>query len=224
MACPAKANGADDTPCIDCDTTMSATLPLRCECGTVTGFVEVQGLSVHGACYCRDCQAFARHLGRPERMLDAQGGTEVIGTLPSRLHFTSGQERLACITLTPRGPLRWYAECCRMSLGNSSRAPKMAFVTLHCRAIAAARTQIDRAFGPASFRFAVEAASAPVAKSRIGFLLALPKILWNMLSARLSGSWRRNPFFKPGTDEPLRAPLALSKEERYRLRGDAPRD
>lgn len=76
----------------------------------------------------------------------------------------------------------------------------MPFVTLHCRAIAASRAQIDGAFGAPGFRFAVEAATAPVAPSRIGFLLALPKILWNILSARLSGSWRTNPFFKPGTD------------------------
>lgn len=54
-------------------------IPLRCECGTVTGFAETRGLSVHGACYCRDCQAFARFLGRPERMLDEAGGTEAIG-------------------------------------------------------------------------------------------------------------------------------------------------
>jgi len=203
---------------------MNSTLPLRCECGTVTGFVEVKGLAVHGACYCRDCQAFARHLGRPERMLDAQGGTEVIGTLPHRVHFTSGQQRLACITLTPRGPLRWYAECCGMSVANGSRAPKTPFVTLHCRAIAAPRADVERAFGPSSFRFAVDAATAPVAKSRVGFLLAMPKILWNILQARLSGSWRSNPFFKPGTDEPIRAPVALPKEERYRLRGDSPRN
>lgn len=203
---------------------MSRTLPLRCECGAFTGFVEVKGLAVHGSCYCRDCQAFARHLGGAERMLDARGGTEVIGTLPSRLRFTSGQERLACITLTPRGPLRWYAECCRMALGNSSRAPKTPFVTLHCRAIAASPAEIDDAFGAPGFRFAVAAATAPVAPSRIGFLLAVPKILWNIVSARLSGSWRINPLFRPGTDEPIRAPQALSKEERYRLRGDSPRD
>ncbi len=204
---------------------MAATIhgiPLRCECGTVSGSLQVRGLAVHGVCYCRDCQAFARFLGRPERILDSEAGTEVIGTLPGRLHFTSGQERLACITLTPRGPLRWYAECCRMSIGNSSRAPKTPFVTLHRRAMAVPQAELDRAFGPSSFSFAVEAASAPLPKSRTGFLLAMPKIVWNLLSARLSGAWRINPFFKVGTDEPIRAPQALSKEQRYALRGDSP--
>jgi hypothetical protein len=199
-------------------------LPLRCECGTVTGFVQVQGLSVHGACYCRDCQAFARFLGRPERMLDEQGGTAVIGTLPHRIRFTSGQDRLACITLTPRGPLRWYAECCRMSIGNGSRVPKTPFVTLHCRAIAVQPEELERAFGRRSFAFGVEAATAPVARSRLGVALALPKIVWNLLYGRFSGSWRSNPFFIAGTGTPIRVPQALSREERYALRGDSPRN
>jgi hypothetical protein len=197
-------------------------IPLSCECGTVKGLLQVRGLAVHGACYCRDCQAFARFLGRPERMLNDKGGTEVIGTLPARLRFTSGQERLACITLTPRGPLRWYAECCRTAICNSSRAPKNPFVTIHCRALAAAPAEVDRAFGPNSFALAAQAATAPVAKSRRGFLLAMPKILWNIAYAKLSGAWRINPLFRPGTDQPIRAPQALSKDERYALRGDAP--
>lgn len=206
---------------------MSETLrsiPVRCECGTVTGALQVRGLAVHGVCYCRDCQAFARFLGRPERILNGAAGTEVIGTLPGRLHFISGQDRLACVTLTPRGPLRWYAECCRMSIGNSSRAPKTPFVTLHARAMAVSQAELDRAFGPGSFTFAVAAASAPVRNSRVGFVLALLKILWNLLYAKLSGAWRSNPFFRPGTDEPIRAPQALSKEQRYALRGDSPAD
>ena len=197
-------------------------IPLRCECGTVTGFVEARGLSVHGACYCRDCQAFARFLGKPERMLDAASGTEVIGTLPSRLHFTAGQDRLACIALTPRGPYRWYAECCRKAIGNSSRARKTPFVTLHVRALAASPGELERAFGRSSFVFGAESATTTVPARPAGMLLALPKILWNIIYARTSGNWRINPFFMPGSDKPIRSPQLLSKEERLALRGDQP--
>jgi hypothetical protein len=199
-------------------------IPLQCECGTVRGSVAVRGLAVRGACYCRDCQAFARFLGAPERMLDAAGGTHVIGTLPSRVRFSSGQQRLACVTLTPRGPYRWYAECCRMAIGNSSRARKTPFVTLHTRALAAPPAELDRAFGPGTFAFATESATSEVARRPFGLPLALPKILWNILSARTSGSWRVNPFFKPGSDVPIREPQVLSKAERYALRGDTPKD
>jgi hypothetical protein len=196
-------------------------IPLRCECGTVTGFVETQGFAVRGACYCRDCQAFARFLGRPERMLDHAGGTEVVGTLPGRVHFTAGQDRLACIALTPRGPYRWYAECCRKAIGNTSRARKTPFVTLHVRALAAQPAELERAFGRSSFAFGADSATAAVAKRPAGLLLALPKIAWNILYARTSGAWRINPFFLPDSDMPLRAPQLLSKEERHSLRGDA---
>lgn len=197
-------------------------IPLRCECGKVTGLVGTRGLSVHGACYCRDCQAFARFLGKPERMLDAAGGTEVIGMLPGRVHFTSGAEQLACITLTPRGPYRWYAQCCRSAIGNTSRAPRTPFVTLHLRALAAPPEQITRAFGRSSFVFSAESATSTVAKRPLGMLVALPKIIWNVIYARATGAWRINPFFVPGSDTPIRAPQVLSKEERYALRGDTP--
>ncbi|MEJ0098779.1 MAG: DUF6151 family protein [Pseudomonadota bacterium] len=196
-------------------------IPVRCECGTVTGFLEARGVSVHGRCYCLDCQAFARYLGKPERMLDAEGGTEVIGTLPLRLHFTAGADRLACITLSARGPLRWYAECCRMAICNSSRAPRTPFVTLNTRTLAVAPREVDRAFGRSGFIFSAKAAAAPVASKPLGLFFALPKILWNVIYARLTGAWRKNPLFKPGTDEPIRAPQQLSKEQRYALRGDA---
>jgi hypothetical protein len=139
------------------------------------------------------------------------------------VHFTSGQDRLACITLTPGGPYRWYAECCRMSIGNTSRARKMSLVTVHTRALAVQPAEVDRAFGRSSFVFGAEAATAEVAKRPAGLLLALPKILWNILYARASGRWRDSPFFKPGSDVPIREPQVLSKEERYRLRGDSPK-
>lgn len=197
-------------------------IPLRCDCGSVTGFVEARGLSVHGACYCRDCQAFARFLGRPERMLDGAGGTEVIGMLPGRVHFTAGADRLACIALTPRGPYRWYAGCCRKAIGNTSRARKIPFVTLHVRTLAVQSEEIERVFGRSSFVFGAESATGAVAKRPLGLLGALPKIAWNVLYARTSGRWRINPFFVPGSDTPISAPQLLSKDERYALRGDTP--
>jgi hypothetical protein len=155
-------------------------------------------------------------------MLDEASGTEVVGTLPSRIRFTSGQDQLACITLSARGPYRWYAQCCRMAIGNGSRSPQVPFVTVQCRALAVPRAELDRAFGPSSFAFAVQAATKKVASTPVGFALTLPKVLWTILAARVSGAWRTNPFFRDGTSEPIRAPQALSQQQRYALRGDAP--
>src|SRR5262245_45837150 len=53
-------------------------LPLRCRCGHVHG-VASEVAPFNGfrlVCYCKDCQAFARFLDRPE-VLDAAGGTDI---------------------------------------------------------------------------------------------------------------------------------------------------
>jgi len=51
--------------------------PLRCQCGLVQGKVDVRH-SVRAVCYCKDCQASARFLGREAEILDRFGGTEII--------------------------------------------------------------------------------------------------------------------------------------------------
>ena len=42
----------------------------------------------------------------------------------------------------------------------------------------------------------------------------------NVLGSRLSGKYRDNPFFMPGTAEPLVVPQVLTVPERRVLRGD----
>jgi hypothetical protein len=84
--------------------------PLQCRCGTLKGVVAHPEQAIRGECYCRDCQAFARFLGKTDGVLDAKGGTDVIATRPANVSFTAGVESLACMSLTDRGLLRWYAE------------------------------------------------------------------------------------------------------------------
>jgi len=68
-------------------------------------------------CYCRDCQAFAHFLGKVDAILDERGGSEIIQVLPRNLTFTQGIELLACMRLTEKGLLRWYAACCNTPIG-----------------------------------------------------------------------------------------------------------
>src|ERR1700761_5845308 len=95
--------------------------PLRCSCGKLQGHVSHPGRAGRGVCYCRDCRAFAHFLGRPGDILDAQGGTDVMATLPSYVTFTQGKDKLACMSLSERGMLRWYASCCNTPIGNTMR-------------------------------------------------------------------------------------------------------
>ena len=62
------------------------TLALRCGCGAVSGRVEAPERAGRAICYCRDCRAFARWLGHPERTLDPAGGTDVVATTPRRFN------------------------------------------------------------------------------------------------------------------------------------------
>ena len=70
------------------------TLELRCRCGQVQGTVDARRAYARATCYCRDCQAYARHLGQPG-VMDAQGGTDIIAMNPDAVTFTAGEEHIA---------------------------------------------------------------------------------------------------------------------------------
>ena len=69
--------------------------PLQCSCGTVKGSVAHPEKAVRAVCYCDDCQAFARFLGKADQILDPMGGTDVIAITPENLTFTAGKAMLA---------------------------------------------------------------------------------------------------------------------------------
>lgn len=55
---------------------------LKCRCGTLQGYVDALETANRGICYGRDCQAFARYLGRESEILDEHAGTEVFQLNP----------------------------------------------------------------------------------------------------------------------------------------------
>ena len=190
-------------------------LPLRCACGLLEGHVAATHRAGRAICYGHDCQAFARFLGAPETTLDARGGADIMATAPRFVQFTVGTEKLRCMSLGPRGLLRWYSGCCRTPIGNIPRSPKLSCVGLVHRCLAGTPAAKDIAFGPARLVLNPQSASGQVAL----MLLAMLKILRNVGGSRLSGSFRQNPFFKAGTDEPIVPPQMLVAAQRRALRG-----
>lgn len=95
-------------------------IPLRCACGTLQG----TALAVSGStgsrivCYCGDCQAFARFLGRAD-VTDAHGGTDIFQMAPARVRITAGADALRCVRLSDRGLHRWYCGECKTPVGNT---------------------------------------------------------------------------------------------------------
>jgi hypothetical protein len=191
--------------------------PLQCRCGHLRGHLANAEQSTRLMCYCKDCQAFARHLGQADTMLDADFGSDVVVAHPQNIVFESGLDALACMSLSEQGMLRWYASCCNTAIGNTSRSKKMAFTGLSAACLAPNPAGIEAAFGPVKMRSCTESARTKVQGSGLAAIPVMAGFAAKLLAARLNGSYQRNPFFQPGSDQPVAARTVLLKEERARL-------
>jgi hypothetical protein len=198
-------------------------LTIRCRCGTVEGTLASPQRAARAICYCRDCQAFARFLGKPELTLDALGGTDIVATRPDYLRFTHGADRLRCMSLSEKGMLRWYADCCRTPIGNTPRDAKFPYVGIVHECIAASATERDAAFGPAKTVLNVGSASGAVQPARLSLLLGILRIMRNVFTAKLGGKYRDNPFFDVAAGKPVAEPQVLTAAEREALGANSPK-
>ena len=189
---------------------------LRCDCGTVQGMVSHPEKAQRGVCYCRDCQAFAHALGRAADILDANGGTDVVAAQPQQVTFTAGAERLACLSLTEKGLLRWYASCCSTPIGNTQRDFHFAHVGLLHNCLEHGTRSIEESFGPVRLVSGTASAKGPVDPKRWSTLAGVARFVAALIRARLNGSYRRTPFFDAKTGRPIAAAHVLSVEERER--------
>ncbi|MFO0744512.1 MAG: DUF6151 family protein [Myxococcota bacterium] len=205
---------------------MTTDLMLRCRCGELRG--RASGLAPSTAtqliCYCADCQAFARWLGRDD-ILDERGGSAIFQMPPAQVTFTAGADRLACVRLSDKGMHRWYAACCRTPIGNTM-GPRMAFIGLlhNFIELPPAGPERDAVFGKP---IRVHGRSAiggrpPDAPATIA-PGAMVKFLFRFVSWSLSGGAQPSPVFT-AERRPRATPEVLSATERARLRpiGAAP--
>jgi hypothetical protein len=191
--------------------------PLQCHCGTLKGYVShFQGAN-RCVCYCRDCQAFARFLGRANDILDADGGTDVIQTRAANAVFTEGRDALACMRLTPNGLLRWYAACCNTPIGNTLANSKISFVGLVHNCLENGGATLDESFGPVRAHVNTESTHGRVQSSSIALMVVILRFIALVARARIDGSYKRSPFFAADTGAPVVAPKVLSPGERDQL-------
>ena len=189
--------------------------PLQCRCGALKGYVSAPGTATRVVCYCKDCQAFAHFLEGPDNpVLNELGGTEIVATLPGHVHFTEGLEALACMSLSDRGLLRWYASCCKTPIGNTPRDVRISYVGLIHSCLAKVAPSLQDSFGPLRMVVQTKSAKGKVQPTPIRSLLALLAILKSVAAARISGKYRNNPFFLDNPAMPIRQPRVLTKAER----------
>lgn len=195
------------------------TMQLRCRCGSVRGEMDAHRAYARATCYCKDCRAFARFLGQPG-VLDASGGTDLVAAAPAAVRFTAGSGHVACMSLSPKGLLRWYASCCRTPLGNTPRDPKVPYAGIVTACFDAAPQAMDAAFGSRD-RIVLNtgSATAAVRATPLAFLAGGLRILVGIIGARLRRE-RTSPFFD-ASGRPLREPEVISREQRAALERDA---
>ena len=214
---------------------MTNTIIVACECGSLSA--EAQLLKPESntriVCYCDDCQSYSRHLDSSGKLLDSNGGTDVIQLSPAHFKVARGREHLGVMRLSPNGLLRWYATCCNTPICNTPPNPGMPYLALLTRnfsrvkksgkrqsdrlSTASIEDKIQAVFGPVSFGVGAGSqhpisAAWPVAKG-FGFR-GIFSTLKNIGRWRVRGDQKRSELLNAETGEPLKAPYILSIEER----------
>jgi hypothetical protein len=201
---------------------MAIDVPLRCSCGklqgTGLGLSRKSGFRV--VCFCNDCQAFARFLGRSD-ITDARGGTELFQTAPSRLRLTAGADALCCVRLSAKGMHRWYCGECKTPVGNTL-GPRLPFVGMVRSFIdwASAGSSPDAALGePAVYGFPDAALGGPPPEARNkSEPWYIARIVSSLGKWWLTGAGQPSPFFDAKTRAPRASVQILTAEERRALR------
>ncbi len=170
-------------------------------------------------CYCDDCQAFARWLGR-EDVLDPHGGSDVVQVAPAWLRYTQGAEQLRCVRLSGKGIHRWYTACCRQPAGNTLPSARSPFVGVVTGMVDAGAEPLEalcgRTEGAVHGRYAIGGCPPGAdAKASLGVVWrALRPLVRNFVAGR----HRPSPFVDAATGAFVSAPQVLSAAEREALR------
>ncbi len=184
-------------------------LAFSCSCGNLRGHIAADALAsgTRVGCYCRDCRAAYLYLEQPD---PAPGPVDLFLTTPDQISITEGAGFLAPFRLSPRGPLRWRTTCCNTPLCSSGSGPKIPFAGFQTAAL----SDPDR-LGPIVTRVYVPKGDGKTAHR--GIMRLIVRLLPQVLAARVSGRWRKTPFFTAGSGDPVAEPTVLSGQERAAL-------
>jgi hypothetical protein len=167
-------------------------------------------------CYCKDCQAFAHFLDRVNDVLDERGGSDIVQIMPKNVTFTQGTDSLACMRLTPKGLLRWYAVCCKTPIGNTLHTPKLSFVGLVHTCLEQGSQSLDESFGPVRVVVNTQSAKGEPKPKQAGLGKMVGWFFGNALKGRFNGDYKKTPFFR-ADGSPIVTPHILSSEEHERV-------
>lgn len=188
-------------------------LEIGCRCGQFGAVLKDVSprMGSHVQCHCKDCQAAARVLNAEDQLLP-RGGSDIFQTIPAQLEITKGQEHLACLRLSPKGLMRWYAGCCDAPLFNSLPHTKLAFMGVWVPALKGA--DVSKAIGKVIAVVRTEEASMGPERLRdYGFNRAGFQVIARHFGALMRGVSKKTPMFDD-SGAPVVTPRVLTKEER----------
>ena len=186
-------------------------LPFACACGEVDGWIAQAGPREgdHVVCYCTDCQYFANHLGAGQRVLNPAAGTALFQSRCARMHLRKGRDKLACVHLTKKPTLRWYATCCSTPMFNTyanGRIPYVTTLTANCDP-----ERRGKLLGPAiGHLFTNEPIADPGNVHRMSLAKLMRRFFRRMIKDVVSGDRRRSSLFDATTLEPIAKPNRLA--------------
>lgn len=180
-------------------------LPLSCQCGTIKGeaLSITPQLGTRLICYCEDCQNFIRHLNQTEAVLDQNHGTEIYQLPIAQVKITQGKAQLRCLRLSEKGPIRWYAECCKTPIGNTVSADIPLIGLIH--SFYQNAKPIENKAGPIRGYFFKKSAH----KFNKIPLLATIRIITKVIGWRIKKLNRPNDFFTE-SGQPLSSPIRIN--------------
>lgn len=199
---------------------MQSDIIVSCECGSVEGVAHKMsaGHVNRFLCYCESCQAFAEFLGKTDRLLDKEGGFGLVQMSPGQLEFTKGKELVTCLRLTPKGPIRWYTSCCKTGLANTlatNAVPFMAFPDEFFKK-SSGITDLKKNLGP--IRAKVNSQMPQMNTPAMAMIPIVIRFVSMLLKWRITGEYKKSPFFNSQTGEPIVEPILLPKDEVQKLK------
>ncbi len=200
---------------------MATDVPLRCQCGKLTGSATALSASAGTriVCYCGDCQAFAHFLERRD-IMDEWGGTDIFQMAPAHVRIDHDDDALRCVRLSSKGLYRWYCGHCKTAVANTIGA-RVPFVGLIHSFIDLDRAGVtlDALLGEPIGWVHVGKASlgGPPHAKRTSMLPVIARSVRKLGKSLLTGTAKPSPFFDPKTHAPRSAARVLGAEERAAL-------
>lgn len=146
-------------------------------------------------------------------MLDDLGGVQLFNFRGSALTIAAGQEHIACLHMTDRPVLRWYASCCETPLFNSYATTRIPFFDIF-REVLEDDTSLAGLVAAERHLF-VQSATGDGSHLRH---MSVAALLWRtaprLLREYASGGRHRSPLFDPASGTPLTTPRRVTPSER----------